>query len=591
MSVLRPLITRNEILWAGAWAALLMALTCLPYLAGVALTPYGAHYMGFVYNPDEPNVHQAWIRQAVEGRLRFENRFTSEPHQGRFFNFFLWGLGRLAGRLRLDVYWAFQIARLFWGLTLMIGIYACLATFTYSRRRRRLSFLLIATSSGLGWCYAGWTRGRGALDPIDTAPGLAMPEAITFLTLYLNPLFAFSMLLLLVSLTLALQGFRRQESRYAVAAGVTAMILANCHTYDIPPLWLTLGLYVAWQGMRQRRIPWVELKLLGLFLLLSGPAVLYQASLILSDPLYAAKANTWTPSPGMRPYYEYRALGAWMQDLGRSLLTYGLSYGLLAPLAGGGIYLTLRRRQERYLPFILWLLATLPLLYAPVPFQRKMAEGMHLPLGVLGAWALEVGTRRLTWWGMRPLLRQRAPRARRRLFHGVVQRVLLLAVLALIPSNLHFVATNIGDLLDNNRSKLAVLMPPHYFDQAYYQGLQWLSTHAGQDDVVLCTPMIGSYLPPRAGCKVYVGHWAETIDFGRKVALAWDFFGDRTSPEEKQEFLRQNRIRYVFVGPYEHALNTGHVEQLPGLREVFHAANETANTGDVRIYEVIPPVE
>ena len=589
MSPPRPLISRDEMLWAGGWAALLMALTCLPYLAGLAFTPYGGRYLGFVYNPDEPNVHQAWIRQAWEGRLRFENRFTSEPHQGRFFNVFLLATGRFARLVHLDVYWAFQLARLFWGFVLLVGIYLGLAPFILSRRRRRLTFLFIATSSGLGWLYVWGSHGRGALDPIDTAPGLAMPEAITFLTVYLNPLFAFSVLLLLVSLTLAIQGFRRRDLRYAGAAGVVALVLANSHTYDIPALWLTLGLYVAWQGFRRRRLPAAELKGLGLILLLSGPAVLYQAHLILSDPLYGAKANTWTPSPGMRPYPEYRALGSWAHDLGRSLLTYGLSYGLLVPLAGGGLYLTLRRRQERYLPFILWLGATLPLLYAPVPFQRKMAEGMHLPLGVLAAAALDFGSRRLAWGGLRPLFRSR--RQRRRWYQGAVRAVQTLALAALIPSNLHFIASNIGDLLDNNRSKLGVLMPPHYLNQAQYQGLQWLSSRAQPDDIVLCTPLIGNYLPARAGCKVFVGHWAETIHFGRKVGLTWDFFGDRTPPEEKQAFLQQNRIRYVFLGPYERALNTGHVERLPCLREVFHAVNEADDTGDVWIYEVVSPID
>lgn len=589
MNSRRPFITRHEILWAGAWATLLMALTCLPYLLGVAFTPYGGHYLGFVYNPDEPNVHQAWIRQAWEGRLWFENRFTSEPHRGRFFNFFLLANGRFARLFHLEVYTAFQIARLFWGLALLMGIYLGLATFICSRRRRRLSFLLIATSSGLGWLYVWGSQGRGVLDPIDTAPGLAMPEAFTFLTVYLNPLFAFSVLLLLGSLTLSIQAFRRRDLRYAVAAGIMALVLANSHTYDIPALWLTLGLYVAWRGFRRRQLPTVELKAFALILLLSGPAVLYQAHLILSDPLYGAKANTWTPSPGMRPYYEYRTLSSWAQDLGRSLWTYGLSYGLLVPLAGGGLYLTLRRRQERYVPFILWLCATLPLLYAPVPFQRKMAEGLHLPLGVLAAWGLDVGSRRLAWRGLRPLLRLR--RHQRRLYQGTVRTLQTLALLALVPSNLHFIATNIGDLLENNRSKLVVLMPPHYLNQAQYRGLQWLATHARPEDIVLCTPLIGNYLPARAGCKVFVGHWAETIHFGRKVALTWDFFGDRTSPEEKQEFLQQNRIRYVFLGPYEHHLNTGHVEQLPCLREVFHAVNETDDTGDVWIYEVVSTVD
>ena len=49
----------------------MMLLTMLPYLYAFGLTPPGMKYQWLLYNPDEPNVHLAWMRQAFEGHLLF----------------------------------------------------------------------------------------------------------------------------------------------------------------------------------------------------------------------------------------------------------------------------------------------------------------------------------------------------------------------------------------------------------------------------------------------------------------------------------------------------------------------------------------
>lgn len=529
-----------------------MGLTGLPYLFGVALAGDGRHYLGFVYNPDEPNVHLAWIRQAREGRVFLRNEYTHEPHEGRFFNAFMLGLGRLARLLHASPYQVFQGARLAFGFLLLVATYVCVAAFTANRRHRQLAFLLTATSSGLGWLYVGLTRGQGALDPVDVPPGLTMPEAITFLTVYLHPLFSFSALLLVVSLTLAARSLERRRLRLAVAAGLTALVLANSHTYDILPLYAVLGLWVMGRALWQRRWVWREWAALSLVMLFSAPAVGYQAHLIQSDPLYAAKAYTETLSPPLR--------------------TYLLSYGLLIPLALGGSYVLVRRKQQRLGLFLVWAVVGFILVYLPVAFQRKMAEGLHVPLCVLAALGLSRGSARLA--AALAALGARTQRRMRQRMRPWRRGLLTLGVLALMPSNAFFVWANGHDLLTNNTDPERRTLPPYYLDEAEYQCFQWLQRHSEPDALILCVPQLGSYIPPLIGRRVYLGHWAETIRFADKIEQFRRFLDEETNATWKERFLRDNGIDYLLLPSWEgRRLAT----TLPGLERVFAP-------GDMAIY-------
>jgi len=114
-------------------------------------------------------------------------------------------------------------------------------------------------------------------------------------------------------------------------------------------------------------------------LVLTLPAVSYQSWLIKSDALYAAKAMTPTPTP--------------------PLPTMLLSYGLLIPLAVVGAVYGLRRRHVSTLFLTCWVTVHGLCIYLPVawfPFQRKMIEGLHVPLGLLAATGLWIVAR---WLG------------------------------------------------------------------------------------------------------------------------------------------------------------------------------------------------
>jgi hypothetical protein len=502
-------IPRAELRWAAGFAALVMAATCLPYLYGIAITPPGLRYMGFLGNPDESNVYMGWMRQAMEGHWLFRDPFTTEPQPGRFLNVFFLALGLVARALHVEPIWSYHAARLVFGFLLLLTGYVFAARFCRSLLARRLALGLMGLSSGLGWLYA-LLQPDAQVHPIDFGAHLILPEAITFLSVLVFPLFAASTWLLLITYLLLLRAWDTGSLKALIGACVAALILANIHTYDALGIYSVLVAYLLAKGVSERRMPWREAALAAVVAAVSVWPVVYQYVFFRGDFVFRTKALTLTLTPPGR----FVALG------------YGLP--LLLAIPGGAIGLVNRR-----LIFpVVWVVATwLLIAYAPFSFQRKMIEGMHLPLCVLAA----------AFVGDYVLARP---------WRSAAMAAVGLVALT-IPSNAFFVRRAGGDLLTNNAEYLWVLMPPHYLTRDEYDAMVWLREHTRPDDAVLCTNLMGSYIPGVAGNTVFVGHWAETIHFGSKLGELADFFTPTTRDQVRIEMARRNHLRYLFYGRWE----------------------------------------
>ncbi len=716
--------TWPDLAYALAWSAALAALTAVPYAVAAARAPAGFRYLGFVFNPDEPNVHLSWIRQAAEGAWFFRNEFTSEPHLGRFFNLFMLAVGRAAGALDLSAYQAWAISRLLAVMALGVVCSVALGGLGHGRAWRRYGLAVLTLSSGLGWLWVGvdetqplygwlsalsllgvlllligagwceramrdgdalcaggavlvalllhavprgepvllvgvglctwlvasidanrweprrlllpallllaarpnltfgnvaawamigagltgytvirlarrprleWTRWlvllfavamvwflagpRAGLDPVDTEPNLVMPEAITFLTAYLNPLFAASMALLLVALIAGERALREGNRRQAVIGGVAGLLLANMHTYDAVPLLATLGVYAVVLGLRERHRVASLAAGYGVLLALIVPAVAYQSWLIASEPLYRAKAFTPTLTPPLE--------------------TMLVSFGLLVPLALTGGMALLRRRPETGRFLVVWLVVHALCIYLPAglfPFQRKMCEGFHLVLALLATVGLvqisrQAGTA-IAWlatWprlrGVGPVFAVRADLVCRRAAWSTP--VALFGLVLLAPSNILFVASTLEATANNNQQKVyAALMPPFAIPDGEWTALLWMHDNLPKEAVVACLPMVGNYLPGRAARTAFLGHWAETIGFGDKVRAFSQFLKEPGTAQQKVAFLHDHRITHLYLGYYEQKFTAGQWPQLPELQLVY-PEGELEGPTPVLIYQVL----
>jgi hypothetical protein len=509
----------------------------LPYLWALAVTPGGYVYGGLLFNPDDQNVHLSWARQASEGHFFFRDLFTTESlisgERALFFNLLAWLLGVLSALTKIPLVWMYHIFRIAFAALALLLFYALCAKLSKDVRVRIVALALAAFAGGAGFLKPllpsfNW------MDRADNAAFPMMPEAFTFASSFIFTLNIAAMALLIAVYLLSLRAFETGSRRATLGAGAAALLLSNIHTYDVFPLLLALGAWALWQwrstptadNMPQSgstpAARWLFLPCVFIGAILP---VAYQLFVFRGSEEFRVKALTVTAAPPIWDIF--------------------ISYGplLLPALLGAG----LAWREARARLPILWVLATLLLIYAPVSFARKMIEGVHLPLCFLAAIGIVAIVTKLPTRPLRAL---------------VTSGVLLLLSL----SSFQFVAWTLGNAQDNNASRAGVLMPPLYLSSGDAQALQFLQSQP-RGKVVLSLPFIGNYVPRESGQTAFIGHWAETLHFQNKLGEVLKFYSGKMSAGEARNWLRENRINFVLIGSYEKQLGARLPLELPVAHE------------------------
>ena len=292
-------------------------------------------------------------------------------------------------------------------------------------------------------------------------------------------------------------------------------------------------------------------------ILIGLPSVIWAVYATYADPAFLAKGLTSTPA--------FR------------LVDYVVAYGLIGLLAVVGAVvpsLSCKGRGSRgeadgggvQAP------ANAVVLLIPLSFQRKMIEGLHLPLCILAGFAVSWIAYAIT----------RGLRERGKLKHAMERIVLTVCMVAAltVPSNALFVSQCLESVKTNNEALLTVLQPPIYLDAADAAAMQWLGQNARRDDVILSSSVMGSYTPTYCRAKVWVGHWAETLDFQKHLRAANQFFSVSPTPRA----LRASGLTMVYYGQWERAISGGGAVDMAnaGLQMVYDEQG-------VRIYRVPPP--
>jgi hypothetical protein len=500
-------VTAAERRWAWGWALAVMSLASLPYLLLWAITPPGRVFWGFVNNPDDHCVYLAWMRQAEQGHFFLQNLFTGDPHPGRQINLFFWLLGLLGRITHLPLALVYHLARFGFGALLLVLAYDLAAFLTEDRSSRRVAFGLTALSSGLGWLFWPPADANPLGYPIDTW----QPEAVTFLSLYANALFCAAMAAMVGLFLCLLQAQRTGKRGYVIGAGLLGFLVGNFHSYDVITVAAVWAVYLLATGLAARRAPVPELRQAALAGLIGLPSVLYQYYLLHADPVFQARAAVPTPSPA--PQY------------------YLLGYGLLVPLAAVGGWRLLRsdgeRRPAAFFP-VVWAVVGLAVAYLPTAFQRKLAEGLHLPVALLAA----LGAVWLGAW-----LAGRTKRA------WVLPALLLLLT---TPSNVRFVARDGNRAVQENVGSTG--LHPVFWPREEMEAIGRLHGWVPSAALVQAVPWTSCLIPAMSGRRVWAGHWGETPDFGHKFGAVLHFFDSNTSSDWRRQFLATTGITHLFVG-------------------------------------------
>jgi hypothetical protein len=515
-------VTRREILAVVGIAVVVVAISSVPYLLGyLSATPH-TEFGGFVIYLEDSFSYLAKMQQGAWDGWRYRIPFTTEEHHGAYLYTFYVALGKLSASLHLSLILTYQLARVVAGLAMLLSAYLFISVFLETREARLTAYLLVCFSSGLGWLVLLLTRSSTlwGLPPMD----FWLYEAYSLFTLLTFPHASAAVAMLLAFFLLALRYLTTFHFATLLWSILALLGLCVIHPFMALPVDGALGVYAMLLLVVRRRLPRREFPAILIWALTPIPLIAYYLSAFASDPVFRSwSAQNILPTP--------------------PLIHVVLGYGLVLMLAMVGTVRVIRQRTEKQLLLVAWASSALLLAYAPFALQRRMVEGLHVPLCVLAAVGLlefllpralgsEWLTRFARWRGYRT--------------DGLRRFLVFSIIVATFPSNLYLLAS---------ASSIALRHDPGLFYERYeVDAIDWLKDNTRRSDPVLASYKIGRLIPARAGNMVFVGHSIETVQFERKIELAANFFQADTSDDFRRALLIEYGVRYVFHGPRERQL-------------------------------------
>jgi arabinosyltransferase C len=581
---LRQRVERNYTWWL-AGAATFIAF--IPAIYALVRAPAGSAYIGFEYNTDDHMVYAAWMRQAMDGHLLMDNRFTTMAQPGLTVHLYFFALGLVArlagiplaaaiGRAVFSVLFVFLAQGLV--KRLKLGVYGL-----------KLSLALTIFGAGLGflvWQSFGVAFDKPAPEAISSflLGGLPIdvwqPEGFVFPSMLTNGLFMVSLCLIVFVFLCFL---RAQEDARAVLPGFLAVgVLMNIHSYDVLTVALVMiGFLGATLWRRQATTAWV-LRAIAIGAGAILPA-LWFVHVLSSDAVFQARAATETFSPNFRQvlagYLIMVVLGlsaafvrakAEPSERRRKLrlLGVGLAAGLFIAMAilagtkGTGFFLSPAAWAVAYSLAIAavvlaadaepawnllfaWAVVGMVAIYFPGLFQRKLTMGLSVPWAILSAALIEH-------------LVSGSERYRRNLSTALVLIALGASSIRWLFRDMEYVRLNVSnttrhpvylspderrviETLNAQKGRNVLLALPGSstpsFDDAGQKLPDEFQTPLLPDLAPICSGLSGVY--------TYAGHWSETPDYTRRAGDMYRFFFREPFQSVRQVMTAPERADFI----------------------------------------------
>ncbi|MDO8451694.1 MAG: hypothetical protein Q7S76_02385 [bacterium] len=517
--------------------------------------------------PTDYNFYLSRIRQGIEGRTTVVEKYTSELHEGSAIHGFYLLLGRVGQWVRVpwgrsgDVY---HVARIVFGFALLSLIIE-FARHSFQRFSWQvIAFILAVTASS--WPKLVWVEGVPRFG--GYMPWWSVMDSLQRITFIPHLLVGQGLLLFLIMAGSNETVLRRPGNW--IYLGFLGFLLGMVFPPGFIFVGVTYGVVILLEvlfvnGAKTMRsyfsmiVPRLVIMSMGL------PALLY---------LFL-----------MTSFYPWKRLAE--QDILHPLTfqygEYFLAVGPILPIGLAGLFLALLFRERRMFAAAAWVISWLVLLFIfqfiPAQSPLRFSEMIpHVPLGVLTAYlfmqALSVCKKRFPH-SVVSLFAFRLPAQA-----GFPLSVLILLGFSTMASSYLWQK----DFIDHKIRAEFPLVPTGsyvmYPLKDFIAGIQKLQDLSPRDMVILSETTAGNYMPVHSGNTVYVGH-DNTVASEVKKELVAQFFRGQMNQDEAYEWLRINRIGFIFFGPQEK--EDGGIQD---LRELYSFLEEAYKNGYVTLYRV-----
>ncbi|MFA6943540.1 MAG: hypothetical protein WC266_01410 [Patescibacteria group bacterium] len=516
-----------------------VAYASAPFVGGMLRAENDEYFTGIhSFAVGDINVYYGYLNQAHDGAFLFRDVFTTETTDAIIVNPLWVFLGRIGGVLQLSVAWTFHILRLLSGAALVFLLWKFAQYFFKEYVGQRIATLLLVFGAGVG-AFAILFAPSAFIDPYTRPMDLWVSEAFTFFSILHSPHFIIGTGLLVGALWLMIRACERGFWRDSIFSGVILFFLFAFHPFHVPTLGLILIVTLAGEFFL-RRLSIRRLFLLALPLIIAAPAAAYHIIATLTDTFSQLRADQNI-------------------NLIPPVIPTLLSYGLLLPLAVIGAAYWLRR-SFRYRFIVWWAAGHMAVLFAPLFFNRRLSQGLVIPLAMLATAGIIV---LVDWW------KKRNPnRSPRTLFISWGVAGLILFCL----SPLYVLGQDLSLIIGRTNYEQIFYRP--ITERDAYEAFRDMSEPT---DRFLSGTLTGNFVAAQTGRHAFIGHTVETLSFDTKVVRVKRFF-DEDTPEIRAAFLAQEDIQWIILRVEE--FSYAHIpETTPGVTEVF--ANAAA-----RIYSV-----
>jgi len=287
-----------------------------------------------------------------------------------------------------------------------------------------------------------------------------------------------------------------------IAAAVLFNLVGLCVPFYLAVIYVLCGVWGLAAWIIQRRFP-------------RALAVNAISACALTLPLFVYNAYIFTTNPAFAQWSAQNSLRS------PPLWEYVLAYALLVPLALPAFRLIIRRARGPLESALIigWLIAAPILVYLPINVQRRLSEGVIVPLAICAA----LGVRRIFHSKETRVGQLSPPRAN-------VQRWAARIVIAFVClTSVFWLATGV----------LSAYFPgePTFQPTSMIHAFEWLQVNAAPNTRVLASWETGNLLPVYTDLRPYVGLGPETLYAKAKETQTWRFYAAEMTPDERATFF------------------------------------------------------